>query len=292
MEYWLQFVNTAPEDLVELAVLAEECGFAGVMEGDHWLMPATSADRDPHERGTMPWDYLFSDVFVTAGAVLHATERLRFAPGVLVLGNRTNPLIVAKSCATASRISGGRFALGVGIGWMEEEFDVAGVDFATRVPRTVEMIEILRKLWGPGPVEHHGRFFDFPSTYAVPRPEQQVPVYIGAFVPQAIRRAGRIGDGWMAAPGTVEELASSIAMIDEERRENGREHERFEVFAGLKRNLDGSLPGRDDYLRAEDVGVTAAKFGPIEHVLGEPYVSKDEKRRWIEGFAERIMAAA
>lgn len=143
MEYWLQCVNTLPEDIVELAVLAEECGFAGIMEGDHWLMPAHSEDTDPHERGSMPWDYSFSDVFVTAGAVLQATTRLRFAPGVLVLANRTNPLIVAKSCATASRIGGGRFALGVGLGWMEEEFDVAGVDFSTRAPRTVEMIEIL-----------------------------------------------------------------------------------------------------------------------------------------------------
>ncbi|WP_166875363.1 TIGR03619 family F420-dependent LLM class oxidoreductase [Salinibacterium sp. ZJ450] len=291
MEYWLQCVNTLPEDIVELAILAEECGFAGIMEGDHWLMPARSADKDPHERGSMPWDYSFSDVFVTAGAVLQATTRLRFAPGVLVLANRTNPVIIAKSCATASRISGGRFALGVGLGWMKEEYDVAGVDFSTRAPRTVEMIEILRKLWGPGPVEHRGRFFDFPPTHNVPRPEHPLPIYVGAFVPQALRRAGRIGDGWMAAPGTVEELAASIAIIDEARREAGRDHERFEVFAGLKRNPDGSLPGRDDFRRAEDVGVTAAKFGPFEHMLGEPYVSMEDKRRWIENFAERVIKA-
>jgi probable F420-dependent oxidoreductase len=254
-------------------------------------MPADSSDRDPHERGSMPWDYSFSDPFVTAGAVLQATRTLRFATGVLVLANRTNPLIVAKSCATASRIGGGRFGLGVGLGWMEAEYEVAGVDFATRAPRTEEMVEILRKLWGPGPVEHHGRFFDFPSTHAVPRPEQPIPIYFGAFVPAALRRAGRIGDGWMAAPGTVEELAAAIAIIDQARRDAGRDGERFEVFAGLKRNPDGSWPGRDDYRRAEDIGVTAAKFGPIEHTLGQPYVSTAEKRRWVEDFAERVIAA-
>lgn len=291
MKYWMQFVNTLPEDLVELAVLAEACGFEGVMEGDHWLMPAASGEKDPHERGRMPWDYAFSDVFVTAGAVLQATTRLRFSPGVLVLANRTNPLIVAKSCATASRISGGRFALGVGLGWMKEEYDVAGVDFSTRVPRTVEMIEVLRKLWEPGQVEHHGRFFDFPATYSEPRPEQRIPIYLGAFVPAAIRRAGRIADGWMAAPGTLDELAAAVAIIDEGRREAGREHDPFEVFAGLKRHPDGSLPGRDDFRRAEEVGVTAAKSGPIEHILGEPYVSLDEKRRWIGDFAERVIHA-
>jgi probable F420-dependent oxidoreductase len=290
MKYWLQCLNTLPEDLVELAVLAEECGFAGIMEGDHWLMPATSDDKDPHERGAMPWDYAFSDVFVTAGAVLQATRTLRYSPGVLVLANRTNPLLVAKSCATAARIGGGRFALGVGLGWMKAEYDVAGVDFSTRARRTEEMIQILRKLWGPGPVEHHGRFFDFPPTYSVPRPEQPIPIYIGAFVSAALRRAGRIGDGWMAPPGTLEELAASIAILDVARRDAGRDGEQFEVFAGVKRS-DGSLPGRDDYRRAEDIGVTAAKFGPIEHVLGEPYVSPTEKRRWVEGFAERVIAA-
>jgi probable F420-dependent oxidoreductase len=291
LDYWLQCLNSSPEDVVELAVLAEKCGFAGIMEGDHWLMPASSSDRDPQERGPMPWDYSFSDPFVTAGAVLQATRTLRFAPGVLVLANRTNPIIVAKSCATASRISGGRFGLGVGLGWMKAEYDVAGVDFSTRAPRTEEMIEILRKLWGPGPVEHHGRFFDFPPTHNVPRPEQPIPVYIGAFVPAALRRAGRIGDGWMAAPGTVEELSAAIAIIDEARRDAGRDRERFEVFAGLKRNPDGSLPGRDEYRRAEAIGITAAKFGPIEHMVGQPYVSTAEKRRWVEDFAERVIAA-
>jgi probable F420-dependent oxidoreductase len=291
MEYWIQCVNTLPEDFVALAILAEECGFSGIMEGDHWLMPATSPDRDPHERGSMPWDYSFSDVFATAAAALQATRTLRVAPGVLVLANRTNPLLIAKSCATVSRIGQGRFGLGVGLGWMIEEYDVAGVDYAERVPRTEEMIEILRKVWGPGPVEHHGRFFDIPSTYSEPRPEGRVPIYVGAFVAAAFRRAGRIADGWMGAPGNLEELATAIAIIDEARREAGREREPFEVFAGLKRNGDGSLPGRNDYLRAEEIGVTAAKVGPVEHVLGETYLTVDEKRRWLEDFAERVIRA-
>jgi probable F420-dependent oxidoreductase len=290
MEYWLQFVNTLPEDLVTLAVYAEECGFSGFMEGDHWLMPAEMG-RDPHERGTMPPDYAFSDVFVTAGAVLQATRTLKVAPGVLVLANRTNPLLVAKSCATVSRIGQGRFGLGVGLGWMKEEYEVAGVDFSTRVARTEEMIEILRKVWGPGPVEHDGNHFEFPATYSVPRPEQPIPIYLGAFVPAALRRAGRIADGWMAPPGTLDELASCIGIIHEARRDAGRDDRPFEVFAGLKRRDDGSLPDRDDYRRAEDIGVTAVKFGPFEHLLGEPYLSLDEKRRWIGDFAERVIHA-
>lgn len=291
MEFWLQLVNTPPEDIVELAVFAEARGFSGVMEGDHWLMPAGSADRDPYERGSMPWDYSFSDVFATGAAVLQATTTLRFAPGVLIAANRTNPLLVAKSCATVSRLSGGRFELGVGLGWMKEEFDVAGVEFDSRAERTEEMIEVLRKLWAPGPVEHHGRHFAFPSTYAEPRPAHPIPIHIGAYASVALRRAGRIADGWMAAPGTLEDLAARIAVIDHARREADRLREPFEIFAGLKRRADGTLPGRDDFRRAEDLGVTRAKFGPIEHILGEPYVTTQEKMHWIDDFAERVIAA-
>lgn len=95
----------------------------------------------------------------------------------------------------------------------------------------------------------------------------------------------------MAPSGTVDELAAAITIIDQARREAGRDSQPFEVFAGLKRHADGSLPGRDDFRRAEDAGVTAGKFGPIEHTLGEPYVSMDVKRRMIEDFAKRVIAA-
>jgi len=289
MRYWLQMLNTQAEDLVELCRFAEDCGFEGVLEGDHWFMPALSGNHDPDERAPMPWDYSFLDISAAAGYALASTKRLKFGSGVMVLANRTNPFLVAKGAATLARLSGDRFVLGVGIGWMKEEYDIAGVDWRTRAPRTEEMVEVLRKLWGRGPVEHHGRFFDFQPTYAHPEPARPVPIYIGAVAPPALRRAGRIGDGWMSMSSPVAAIAEQLQLVNEGRREAGRENEPFEVLAGLARDADGRSPTADDYRRARDIGVTQIKFGPVEHRIGKLYCTLDEKKRAIERFAREVM---
>jgi probable F420-dependent oxidoreductase len=289
MKYWLHIHNTEPEQMIELGRLAEAVGFEGVLGDDHWFMPAGSESQDPNERGPLPWDYVFPDFFVAGAAILAQTTTLKFGSCIMVLGNRTNPFQVAKSAATLARVSGDRFILGVGTGWMAEEYRLAGVDFATRVPRTVEMIEILRKLWGPQPVAHEGRFFSFPATYALPAPKQPVPVYMGSLAPAALRRTGRIADGWMGMTAELADLPGQIALINEGRREAGRETSPFEFMVGLALRADGAPPSLDDYRRAEDYGITKGHFGPIEHVLRKPYPSFDEKKRAVEDFAERIL---
>lgn len=93
MRTWLQMLNSQPEELVELCQFAEELGFEGVLEGDHWFMPALSDDHDPDERAPMPWDYSFLDIFAAGGAVLASTKTLKFGSGVMILANRTNPFL-------------------------------------------------------------------------------------------------------------------------------------------------------------------------------------------------------
>ncbi|HET8611550.1 MAG TPA: TIGR03619 family F420-dependent LLM class oxidoreductase [Sphingomonas sp.] len=289
MRFWLHIHNTEPEQGVELAILAEQLGFEGVLGDDHWFMPAASGDADPNERGPLPWDYIFPDIFVFGATVLARTSHLKFGSCILVLANRTNPFLIAKQCGTLARVSGDRFVLGVGTGWMREEYDMAGVDWKARVPRTVEMMEILRKLWGQGPVEHHGRFFDFPPTYAMPRPNRPIPIYMGGIAPPALRRAGRIADGWMGMTSRLADLPGQIALINEGRREAGREQEPFEFMCGLLPSADGTPPSRDDFARAEEMGITIGHLGPAEHALGKTYPTFDEKRRYVEDFADRVM---
>jgi probable F420-dependent oxidoreductase len=289
MRYWLHLHNTLPEDAVEIAVLAEQLGFEGVLGDDHWFMPAASDNADPNERAVLPWDYNFPDMFVTGASLLARTTTLKFGSCIMVLGNRTNPFLVAKQCATLARVSGDRFLLGVGIGWMKEEYDMAGVDWSTRAPRMAEMIDILRKLWGEGPVSHTGEHFEFPATYANPRPDRPIPIYIGGIAPPALRRAGRIADGWMGMTSKLADLPAQIALIEEGRREAGREHEPFAFMCGLARNDDGTLPSRDDYARAEEMGITIGHVGPAEHALGKPYLTFDEKKRFAEEFANRVI---
>jgi probable F420-dependent oxidoreductase len=289
MKYWLHIHNTQPEEGLELALLAEQLGFEGVLGDDHWFMPVGSDDADPNERAPLPCDYIFPDIFVFGATVLARTTRLKFGSCIMVLANRTNPFLVAKAASTLARLSDDRYIMGVGIGWSKEEFDMAGIDFKTRAPRTVEMIEILRKLWGPGPVEHHGQFFDFPKTYAHPTPNGMIPVYMGSVAPPALKRTGRVADGWMGMTSKLSELEAQIALINEGRREAGRENEPFEFMVGLARNDDGSLPSRDDYRRAADMGVTKHHVGPIEHMLGQVHATIDEKKRFVENFANAIM---
>lgn len=289
MNYWLHIHNTPPEQGLKLAVLAEQLGFEGVLGDDHWFMPAGSGNQDPNERAPLPMDYVFPDLFAFGGAVLARTSRLRFGSCIMVLANRTNPFLVAKAAGTLARISGDRFVMGVGSGWMRNEYDMAGVPWETRVPRTVEMIDIMRKLWGPGPVDYHGRFFDFPATFAEPRPEKPIPVYMGSVAPAALRRTGQIADGWMGMTSKLADLPGQIALIDEGRKEAGRLDNPFDYMVGLARNEDGSLPSLDDYRRAADLGVTQHHVGPIDHALGVLRSSFDDKKKYVEDFARRIM---
>ncbi|MFT4054505.1 MAG: TIGR03619 family F420-dependent LLM class oxidoreductase [Novosphingobium sp.] len=289
MKFWLHIHNTPPEEGLELAILAEELGFHGVVGDDHWFMPAGSDNHDPNERAPLPMDYVFPDIFAFGGAVLARTRTLQFGSCIMVLANRTNPFLIAKGAATLARLSGDRFVLGVGTGWMRDEYDAAGVEWASRVPRTVEMIEILRKLWGPGPVEHHGAHFDFPATYAEPRPRRPIPIYMGSVVPAALRRTGRIADGWMGMTTRLTDLPGQIALINEGRREAGRLDEPFEFMVGLARRDDGTLPTLDDYRSAVDMGVTQLHVGPIDHALGVLRSSFDDKRRFVEEFAARVL---
>ncbi len=289
MNYWLHIHNTPPEQGLELAVLAEKLGFEGVLGDDHWFMPAGSGNQDPNERAPLPMDYVFPDLFAFGGAVLARTSRLRFGSCIMVLANRTNPFLVAKAAGTLARISGDRFVMGVGSGWMRDEYDLAGVPWETRVPRTVEMIDILRKLWGPGPVDYHGRFFDFPATFAEPRPEKPIPVYMGSIAPAALRRTGQIADGWMGMTSKLADLPGQIALIDEGRAQAGRLDEPFDYMVGLARNEDGSLPSLDEYKRAADLGVTQHHVGPIDHALGVLRSSFDDKKKYVEDFARRVM---
>lgn len=288
-DFWLHIHNTQPEEGLALARLAEEVGFAGVLGDDHWFMPAASDNHDPDEPAPLPMDYVFPDFFAFGAAVMAQTN-LRFGSCIMVLANRANPFLVAKSAATLARMSGDRFILGVGIGWMRDEFEIAGIPWESRVPRTVEMIEILRKLWGPGPVEHHGRFFDFPATYANPRPEQPVPLYMGGLAPAALRRIGTIADGWMGHSCTLADLPDQIALINEGREQAERLHEPFAIMAGLARNTGGALPVLDDYRRAQDLCVTHHHVRPIDHRLGKLYSDFDEKRRVVEEFGAQIIA--
>jgi probable F420-dependent oxidoreductase len=210
-----------------------------------------------------------------------ATEQLRFFTNVYVLPMRT-PFAVAKAVGTAAVLSGNRVALGIGMGWMEEEFERLEQPFARRGKRADEMLDVVRKLWAGGWVEHHGEFYDFDLLEMSPAPTAPVPVYVGGVSDPAFRRAAR-NDGWVSDMHTTEELAAIRKRLDDERAAVGRSDTEFAMVASALDAFD-----YDGYRRLEDVGVT--------HVLTMPWLFyaglTDDLQEKIDGvhrFADDII---
>jgi len=199
----MQFVVTTAfspvSHLCAMARAAEAHGWDAVAISDHVAHPERIESPYPYTRdGTLRWteDTAWPDPWVAIGAMAAVTSRVRFLTNVYVLALR-NPFLAARAVATAAALSGDRVALGVGVGWCREEFDLAGQPFAHRGARTDEMIEVLRKLWSGAFVEHHGRFYDFPRVRVLPAPGAPVPIYGGGLSEPALRRAARL-DGWLS----------------------------------------------------------------------------------------------
>ena len=208
------------------------------------------------------------------------TTRLQFTTSVY-LPTLRHPLLVAKSVATAAVLSGGRVALGAGAGWVREEHDDLGMDFSKRGRQLDETLDVVRKLWRGGMVEHRGELFDFGPVQMSPVPPAPIPIYIGGASPPAMRRAARF-DGWLSAGNAPEDVSGIVEALRNRRREAGASGD-YEIIMAL-----ATPPDRDVFRRAEDEGVTALVNYTLVFSLG-PGTSVDEKRGALEKFAEAFI---
>lgn len=159
-----------------------------------------------------------------------ATSTIRLATGILILPQR-NPLIAAKEIASLDRISGGRLDLGIGVGWLREEFDALGVPFEARGARTDEYLAALRVLWSESEAEFHGEFVDFDPVYCQPKPAQQrIPILVGGHSNRAAQRAGELGDVFFPAERPVETLLSLHSLAKEFAEKAGRDPAKIELW--------------------------------------------------------------
>jgi len=200
------------EEVVGLARLAEDLGFAGVSLADHLVAPERIST--PYPYGDAPWKDAphWGDPWVLAAAIGQATRSLRVLTSVYVLPLR-HPLAVAKAVATAAVLTGGRVACGVGAGWLREEFVLAGQQFEGRGGRLDEAVQICRLAWSGEPVEFHGEHYDLDTFTMRPAPAEPPPILIGGAGPRALRRAIRLGDGWIAPAQSGPELAANITEL-------------------------------------------------------------------------------
>jgi probable F420-dependent oxidoreductase len=238
MEVWLTLPFLSPTQLPPLVRAAEAAGLTGVTVPEHVVVPTEVASSYPYGDGvvTIPPGTPFADPLVLVAALAAATTRLRFMTHVLLLPLR-HPLLLAKEVATAATLSGGRLDLGVGVGWLAEEFDALDVPFAERGSRSEEAIPLLRRLWTGVPVVHRGRHFSFGSVEVQPRPPLPMRVLVGGHSAVAVERAARIGDGWVGVNPTVEELSAVLDQLRAARLVSGRAAQPFLVRTGVRGRL-------------------------------------------------------
>lgn len=180
-----------PDALVRAAQAAEAAGFDSVWAGEHVVLPDPQVPPSPMR----PQDPALDPLLALAWAAAHTTA-VRLATGIVILPQR-NPLVLAKQVASLDVLSGGRFMLGIGAGYLEPEFRAVGANFAERGAVTDEYIDAMRALWYDEHPAYHGRFVDFEGIDAYPRPVQRpLPLIIGGHTPPAYRRAVARGHGW------------------------------------------------------------------------------------------------
>ena len=285
MKFWQGASFTEPKQLVEIAKGAEEAGFEGILLSEHLFIPENYAAKFPHsDFGRPDFDEQtpFPDPWVTIAALAATTRRLRFATMIYILPLH-HPLEVAKSVGTAAIFSDNRLILGAGAGWMREEFEILGVDFETRGKRFDESIEVLRRMWSGGMVEYHGEIFDFDRLQMSPAPSAPVPIFIGGATKPALRRAARLGDGWLGAGNTLDEAEEILRNLAQLRGEAGRENAAFETVVPLV-----TLPDFDNLRRLADLGATGTVHYPFDYTAG-PNATLEQKLDVMKRFGEEVI---
>jgi probable F420-dependent oxidoreductase len=286
MKFCASLAFTETEDYVELAQVAEEHGWDTLVLSDHVVHPETISSKYPYkEDGQRPWEAPdhWPDNWVAMAAMGAVTRRLRFLTGVYVVPMR-NPFHLAKAIGTAAVLTNYRVSLGIGLGWMRDEFALMGESFDDRAARTGEMIEVMRKLWTGEMVEHHGRFYDFARLNMRPAVRGAIPLIVGGVTDAALRRAARIGDGWIPHAIPTADARSAIAAIRRYRAEYGRAPEPFTAVVALTDAFDP-----DGFRRAEDAGVTHALTTPWMF-YGGSHRSLSDKRDGLRRFADDVIA--
>jgi probable F420-dependent oxidoreductase len=256
--------------LTNMGRLAEEAGADSLWVNDHLLM--VESGRSPYPftpDGAFPWpmDLPRYECLTTASFLAATTSRCRVGTSVLILPQR-NVLELAKTTATLDALSGGRFVLGIGVGWFAEEMDALGYQFDTRGRRTDEMIEVLRHCWTGRPQPFQGKEIAVPEGLIFePRPSQPngPPILVGGMSRAALRRAAQRGDGWLAFQrGELDarQLADLLETLEDFREKAGRLDESFSHVMQLS-SSPGMAPGLPEFaVRVRELGFDELVINP------------------------------
>jgi probable F420-dependent oxidoreductase len=192
--------GSAAQPVTQRARELEAAGFDSLWVSDHVVLPAEITSWYPFAadgRATWPSDSPWLETIVVLAAAAASTERVRLGTAVLVIPQR-NPILLAKQLASIAQVAGGRLEVGVGAGWLREEFEALDAPFTGRGARMLEWIELMRSCWTGRPAPFEGRHYHLPAdVLAFPTPPAVIPIYIGGHSERALRRAGEVADGWL-----------------------------------------------------------------------------------------------
>jgi len=254
MKIGLALFNLRPHQLGEVAARADALGFESVWVPEHLVLPTRFASSYPYAADGVPPirpDSPLLDPLILLTHVAARTSRIRLGTNVYLPALR-HPIEVARAATTVDVLSGGRLTLGIGAGWLAEEFTAVGVDFATRGARLRECVRALRSLWTDSEPELHGRFFDFGPIKLEPKPVQKPhpPILLGGESDVALKRAAALGDGWYGVAHTAESVRAPIARLRSLLDAAGRSGAPFEITVGYH-----GVPSGDEVARCRDAGV-------------------------------------
>lgn len=263
MKFGLLFANTGPfvetSNLVELAQTAEEVGFESLWTVEHVIWPSDYNSTYPYSPdGKMPGDSTSAipDPLIWLAYAAASTKTIKIGTGILILPER-NPLVLAKSAATLAALSGGRFELGIGVGWLKEEFEALGISWEKRGKRTDEYIGAMQALWSNDDAHFDGEFTSFQNVTSNPKPPGgSVPIVIGGHSKAAARRAGKYGNGFFPGKGSMTELAELFDVMNQAAADAGRDPSAIEITAPHPGLFGADPAGAAEELRAAGVSRT------------------------------------
>jgi probable F420-dependent oxidoreductase len=273
-----------PSDAIELAVASDESGYDGITIPDHLFYPRKLSSPYPYSEDGRPGfneDTPWPDPWVLIGAMAASTQNIRFTTNVYIAPAR-DVFTVAKLVSTAACVSGGRVALGVGAGWMREEFEQTGQDFDSRGRRLNEMMGVLRKLWTGDWTEHHGDYYDFDEVKISPVPSDPIPIWVGGHSPAALRRAALYADGWIGVDYKLDEAEDVLGRLNHSLERAKRAGEPFDIILALWAHIDADLCNR-----FADLGVTGLLCAPWMFVKETDIGSRVDA---VKRFADDVIA--
>jgi probable F420-dependent oxidoreductase len=249
MKFTLHFGNNTFPDMaaaIKMVKLAEAAGFDSVVAVDHVVFPHNYTSVYPYSpTGRLPGGPggALPDPLIWMAAMAAVTTKLRFMTGVIILPLR-NPLVLAKQVATLDHMSGGRIELGIGVGWLKEEFEAVGVPYEKRGKRSDEYVAAMRALWKQEGASFKGEFVNFSEVTSSPLPvRRDVPIVIGGHTDYAAKRAGRLGDGFFPSIGTQVDILPLFDVMWRTAEAAGRDGKKIEIMAGCPDLWPGS--GKD-----------------------------------------------